>query len=118
MIVADFRSSFFYFGCKITKRFLQLGCKSPSCPLFLADSLTQSFGFLGKLRRNVKIIAHREDILENEGHAVSSNDMPLLLYSSFTISQSKTPLPSSSSSMPKPTTSRLSALKGSRYCRS
>ena len=52
------------------------------------------------------------------GHAVSSNDMPLLLYSSFTISQSKTPLPSSSSSMPKPTTSRLSALKGSRYWRS
>lgn len=54
-----------------------------------------------------------KDILENQGHAVSSNDMPLLLYSSFTISQSKTPLPSSSSSMPKPTTSRLSALKGS-----
>ena len=36
----------------------------------------------------------------------------------FTISQSKMPLPSSSSSMPKPTTSRLSALKGSRYWRS
>ena len=47
------------------------------------------------------MIAHRDDILENEGHAVSSNDMPLLPYSSFTISQSKMPLPSSSSSMPK-----------------
>ena len=59
-----------------------------------------------------------KDILENEGHAVSSDDMPLLLYSSFTTSQSKMPLPSSSSSMPKPTTSRLSSLKGSRYWRS
>ena len=57
---------FFYFGCKITKRFLQLGCKNPSCPLFLADSLTPSFGFFGKVRRNVKMIAHREDCLRIE----------------------------------------------------
>lgn len=102
---------------KLRKGFCNLVAKAP-LPSFLPDTLTQSSGFLGKLRRNVKMIAHREDILENEGHVVSSNDMPLFLYSSFTIFQSKTPLPSSSSSMPKPTTSRLSALKGSMYWRS
>ena len=103
---------------KLRKGFCNLVAKAPVALFFLPDSLTQSFGFLGKLRRNVKMIAHRDDILENEGHAVSSNDMPLFLYSLFTISQSKIPLPSSSSSMPKPTTFRLSALKGSRYWRS
>lgn len=67
---------------------------------------------------NVRVTELTLAFLENQGHAVSSNDMPLLLYSSFTIFQSKTPLPSSSSSMPKPTTSRLSALNGARYWRS
>ena len=35
-------------------------------PSFLPDTLTQSSGFFGKVRRNVKMIAHREDCLRIE----------------------------------------------------
>jgi hypothetical protein len=48
---------------KLQKGFCNLVAKAPVALFFLPDALTRSFGFLGKLRRNVKMIAHREDIL-------------------------------------------------------
>ena len=51
---------------KLRKGFCNLVAKAPVALFFLPDALTRSFGFLGKLRRNVKMIAHREDCLRIE----------------------------------------------------